>query len=266
MAMFIFSKIVVLLLNPGVWLFALLAVGTLLLWTRWRRIGRGILTATCLIVVIPTVLPLGIVMIGALEDRFPTVRRIDGSVDGIVVLGGAVKQVVTQYRNQPSLTDGAERMTEFVALAKRYPAARLVFSGGSGLVGHPDVKETDTARLFFDQLGLDTSRVIFEGESRNTHENALFSHRLARPGPGERWVLVTSAMHMPRSVGVFRKVGWKPLPYPVDYVTYGAAQRRFGFDMLSGLASFGLALREWTALAAYRLLGRTDTFFPAPQR
>ena len=72
-------------------------------------------------------------------------------------------------------------------------------------------------------------------------------------------------MHMPRSVGVFRKAGWNLLPYPVDYLTYGPEQRGIGFNLLSGLGSFGLALREWAALVAYRLLGRTDTFFPAPQ-
>lgn len=264
--MFVLSKIVLFLLNPGHWLFALLVGGTVLLWTRWRRAGRTILTATCLIVAIPTIFPIGLIMTSTLEDRFPVIRRIDGPVDGIVVLGGTIRQYITRYRGQPSLTDGAERLTEFVTLAKRYPAARLVFTGGSGSLTRQDVKEAETARLFFDQLDLDTSRILFESESRNTYENAVYSYRLAKPKPGERWVLVTSAMHMPRSVGVFRKAGWDPVPFPVDYQTYGPSQRKYGLNMLGGLGSFESGLREWAALTAYRLLGRTDVLFPASQR
>jgi uncharacterized SAM-binding protein YcdF (DUF218 family) len=263
--MFVFSKIVLFVLNPGHWLFALLVGGTVLLWTRWRRAGRWILTITCLLIALPTVLPIGQLMIATLEDRFPVVRQLDGPVDGIVVLGGTIQQIVTRYRGQPSLTDGAERLTEFVALAKRYPSARLIFTGGSGLLGRQDIKEADTARLLFAQLGLETARIVFESESRNTYENALYSHRIARPAPGQRWILVTSAMHMPRSVGVFRKAGWNPVPYPVDFHTWGPAQRGVGFVMLSGLGSLALGLREWAALVAYRVLGRTDAIFPGPQ-
>ena len=263
--MFVLSKIALIVLNMGVWLLVLLLGGTALLWTRWRRVGRWILTGTCLFIAVPSILPIGQMMIATLEDRFPVVEEIKGPVDGIVVLGGTVQQLVTKYRRQPALTDGAERLTEFVALARRFPAAKLVFSGGSGLLTHQDVKETDTARLFFRQLGLDTTRILFEGDSRNTYENALYSYRLAKPKPDERWLLVTSAMHMPRAVGAFRKAGWTITPFPVDFHTYGPAQRSFGFNMLSGLGSLAPALREWAGLAVYRLLGRTDTLFPAPQ-
>ena len=179
--------------------------------------------------------------------------------------GGSVNQLITRYRGQPSLTSGAERLTEFIALAKRYPNARLAFSGGSGLVGHQDIKEAETARFFFDQMGLDTKRIVFEDQSRNTFENALYTFKLLAPKPGERWVLITSASHMPRSVGSFRKAGWAPVPFPVDYTTYGPAQRSIGFNMVERLARFGTGLRAWSALLIYHLLGRTDALFPAPE-
>jgi uncharacterized SAM-binding protein YcdF (DUF218 family) len=262
--MFTLSKIVVFFLSPGVWLALLLIAGTALLWTRWRQAGRWILTITGLFVAIISIFPLGLYLIGPLEDRFPAVRELSGPVDGIIVLGGAVEQRVTRYRGQPTLTDAAERMTTFVVLAKRFPAARLVFSGGSGLLFDQEMKETETARLFFTQMGIDQTRILFEAESRNTYENAIHSFRLVRPGPGERWVLVTSAMHMPRAVGVFRKAGWKPIPYPVDFHTFGPEQRGLGFNMFNGLFSLTIGLREWTALIAYRLLGRTDAIFPTP--
>lgn len=262
--MFLLAKTVNFILRPGLWIGVLLLVGTVLLWTRWRRTGRWILTVTVAFIVLVTVFPAGQFMIATLENRFPVVTEFTGPVDGIIVLGGAVEQLTTKYRGQPSLTGGAERMTEFVALAKRYPQARLLFSGGSGLILHEDVKETDTAKLFFNQMGLNTDRVMFEDKSRNTFENAVYSYQLAKPKPEERWVLITSASHMPRSVGTFSKAGWRVVPFPVDFATRGPVQWRPGLDMINGLKQFGTGLRAWVALVTYRLLDRSDVLFPAP--
>ena len=211
-----------------------------------------------------TVFPVGYFMTQTLEDRFPAPKTISGQVDGIIVLGGTVRQLTTKFRGQVSLTGGAERLTEFIVLAKKYPNAKLAFSGGSGLLMHQDVKETETARRFFAQMGLDISRILFEDQSRNTYENAVYSYRLLAPKPHERWVLITSASHMARSVGVFRKAGWNLIPFPVDYATFGQSQINIGFNFVSGIKGFAGALREWSALLVYYLLDRTDTFFPAP--
>jgi uncharacterized SAM-binding protein YcdF (DUF218 family) len=203
-------------------------------------------------------------MIEVLENRFPVVTKFTGPVDGIMVLGGSINQLTTKYRGQPSLTGGAERLTEFIALAKQYPQAKLVFSGGSGLVRHQDVKEAETARLFFAQMGLDTRRVIFEDQSRNTFENAHYSFKLVSPKPQERWVLITSASHMARSIGTFRKAGWSLIPFPVDFLTHGAEQRHMEFNIITGISRFATGFRAWSGLLVYRLLGRTDALFPGP--
>ncbi|MBT5457527.1 MAG: YdcF family protein [Rhodospirillaceae bacterium] len=263
--MFVLSKIFLFFLDPGMWLGALLLIGTGLLWTRWQRTARWILSLCAVFIAVVSLLPVGWLMLSPLEDRFPIIRKIDGKIDGIVVLGGAVQQLVTRYRGQPSLTGGAERMTEFIVLARKHPNARLAFSGGSGLLFDQGVKEADTARLFMAQFGLDVSRIVFEAESRNTYENAVFTWKKLKPKPGERWLLITSASHMPRSVGAFRKAGWDPIAYPVDFLTFGSKQLSFGFNMLSGLNGLRTGLREWAALVVYRLLGRTDAFFPAPK-
>lgn len=262
--MFVLSKIFLFFLNPGMWLAALLLIGTGLLWTRWQRTARWILSLCAVFIALASILPVGLLLLGPLEDRFPVVRNVDGKIDGIVVLGGAVQQLVTEYRGQPSLTGGAERMTEFIVLARNHPKARLVFSGGSGLLFDQSVKEADTARLFMAQFGLDISRITFEAESRNTYENAVFTHKKMNPRPSERWLLITSATHMPRAMGVFRKAGWDPIAYPVDFLTYGPKQMTLGFNMLSGLNGISNGLREWAALVVYRILGRTDVLFPAP--
>ena len=262
--MFILSKLLSIAINPGFWVPVLLIVGTALLWTRRQRLGRWLLTATVAVVTLLSVLPVGMVLNEILEDRFPTVQTLPAHIDGIVVLGGAVNQVTTRVRGQPSLNEAAERMTEFVAMARRHPEARLVYTGGSGSLYHRDIKETEVARLFFAQMGLDVSRIAFEDQSRNTWENAVFTYRLMKPKKGETWVLITSAQHMPRSVGAFRQAGWNPLPYPVDYMTYGWAQVHLGLDMAGGFQSLWLGLHEWVGLVAYRWLGRSNALFPAP--
>jgi uncharacterized SAM-binding protein YcdF (DUF218 family) len=263
--MFVLSKIYLFVTNPGFWLMLLLAGGVALLWTRWQRAGRRILAAVALFIVAVTVVPVGAMMIAVLEERFPPARELGGAVDGIVVLGGTVNQFVSAFWGQPALSDGAERLTETVALARRHPSARIVFTGGSGAVLDQETKETEVARLFFRQMGLDPKRIVFESESRNTYENAVYTRTLIEPASGERWLLVTSAAHMPRSMGAFRAAGWAVTPYPVDYQTMGFSGLRPGFDMIGGLAGFASALREYMALAVYRALGRTKTLFPAPE-
>lgn len=263
--MFIISKILLYIVMPGFWVPAILITGALLLWTRWQRLGRGMVSGMAAFLTLLTVVPVEVWLIEILEDRFPQVRKIDHPVDGIIVLGGSIRQLITAYRGQPSLTSGAERLTEFIVLARRYPEAKLVFSGGSALITQPEVKEWKTAYQFFNEMGLDINRIIFEKDSRNTNDNAINTYRLVKPGKGERWLLITSAMHMPRSVGVFRKAGWDPVPFPVDYQTYGSAQKQLRFNLGSGLKGLSLFWREWLGLLVYRVLGRTDDFLPAPR-
>ena len=127
-----------------------------------------------------------------------------------------------------------------------------------------DLKETLVARRFFKEIGFDPGRVVYEDQSRNTYENAVMTYDLVRPDPGEMWALITSAMHMPRSVGVFRKAGWMVLPYPVDFKTEGTGQFKYFQGLANGLGTFGAALKEWIGLIGYRVLGRTNSLFPAP--
>jgi uncharacterized SAM-binding protein YcdF (DUF218 family) len=104
-----------------------------------------------------------------------------------------------------------------------------------------------------------------ENKSRNTAENAEFSKELARPRPGETWLLVTSAYHMPRSVGLFRKVGFPVVPWPSDYRTSGREGVGFFRDNeVDALQNTTLALREWIGLIAYWLSGRIDSILPGP--
>ncbi len=200
---------------------------------------------------------------GPLEDRFPPLRQMPARVDGIVVLGGAIDLKESADRGMPALNERAERMTAFVALARLYPHARLVFTGGNPDLLSAGPTEAEVARVLFAGLGLDPHRLVFEAKSRNTRENALFSRRIENPRPGQIWLLVTSAADMPRAVGCFRAVAWPVLAFPVDYHT---RHRDMGGvpGLVAGLKEFDWAAHEWIGLVYYRSRGWTSSLFPGP--
>jgi uncharacterized SAM-binding protein YcdF (DUF218 family) len=157
-------------------------------------------------------------------------------------------------------------MTAAVELARRYPQARLIYSGGSGNLIDPGMMEATVARRLFTDLGVSPERIEVEDRSRNTAENAEFTKQIAQPKPGDRWLLVTSAAHMPRSVGIFRRVGFPVEPYPVGWRTSGQASDYFlSTKMAEGLSRTDTAAREWVGLLIYWLTDRTSELFPGPR-
>jgi uncharacterized SAM-binding protein YcdF (DUF218 family) len=155
-------------------------------------------------------------------------------------------------------------MTEAVALMRRHPEATLIFAGGSGNLAPDELREADVARRLWRDLGVPDERMLFESESRNTYENAVNAYKLAQPKPGQVWLLVTAAGHMPRSVGVFRQVGWHVTPWPLSYHISTGPDFWYDASALVRLQEFEANLREWIGLVAYWLMGRTDQLFPAP--
>ena len=260
---FVLSKLFWLVLQPGNVFIAVLIASVAMLWTRWRRAGRLIVSFLLVAGLAIAILPIGIWLITPLEDRFPAADP-PARVDGIIVLGGALNPSISDARGQPAVNDNTERLLAFVELARRYPEARLVFTGGSASIFRPELKEADVARQVFRQVGLDLDRVVFERASRNTYENAVLSRDLVRPKRDEVWLLITSARHMPRAWGVFEKANWPTIPYPVDYTTNGGYHFALGFNFGGGLNSLSSGLREWIGLMYYYLTGRIENPFPAP--
>lgn len=262
---FLLSKLFWLVVQPSNLLFALLALGTLGLLLRPYGVGpRRLLLLASLLLLLAGFVPFGRWLHLPLEERFPPPTALPDRVDGIVVLGGALRPMLSSDRGQPALNEHAERMTEAVRLARLQPGARLLFTGGSGALLPGRLTEADVARDFLSGLGLEGERVLYESRSRNTAENAAFAFRLAAPREGEIWLLVTSARHMPRSVGAFRAVGWRVVPWPVDYESGRDEAAGWSFAPLANLRLLDAAIYEWTGLFAYRLLGRSEDFFPAP--
>lgn len=263
---FYLSKILWTLVAPATVLFLLLVAGTALLYTRFKRAGRALVVACVAGFFVFGILPAGTIMLRVLEDRFPQPPDDMPAPAGIIVLGGGVNELITRFRGPVELTHSGDRLTEGAMLTLRFPDAKLVFTGGSAaLLGSP-YREAHAARQFFRGLGLPAERLLFEENARNTFENAVFTRDLVNPKPGETWLLVTSASHMPRAVGIFRKAGFDVTPYPVDYQTIGVPGEFFviSTDPASGLRRTDFALREYIGLLAYWWTGKTDALFPAP--
>jgi uncharacterized SAM-binding protein YcdF (DUF218 family) len=262
---FVLSKILGFFALPSNALIVLGLVGVAVAVLRNARAGGKLIVASLILLAIFGLSPLANALILPLEDRFPPWDSSRGAPTGIVVLGGAFETLVSTTRPDIPLNDAAERMTASAALALRYPEARIIFTGGVGSLLYGGPTEGELARRFYASLGIAASRVTIEEESRDTAENARFTWPLAAPKPGERWLLVTSAFHMPRAIGAFRRVGFAVEAYPVDYRTRGVEDLARPFASLGeGLRRTDVAVREWIGLVIYRIAGRTAELFPGP--
>ena len=182
------------------------------------------------------------------------------------MLGGAINDAVSAARGQTVFDEGGERVTEAVILAKRYPQARVVYTSGTNSCSEGRSTEALQARELMSQMGIAPERVTIEDKSRNTEENARFTAAIVHPEPSQRWIVVTSAFHMPRAMGVFEKAGFHPIAYPVSFYTRGRWRDdlRLTFEPVRNLRIFELAVHEWIGLAAYWASGRIDHLFPGP--
>ncbi len=256
------SKLIWAVMSPDN-LFVILVLLTWgLLWRHLRGAGRWLLECLMVLLIVTACFPVGEWLAYPLETRFASNPPLPEHVDGIIVLGGAEEALISAYWHQAELTESAERLTAFLELARRYPNARLVYTGGTGSMVYQNYPGADVARRFLGEQGLDLSRVVFESHSRNTYENAVFSKALLSPAPSENWVLITSAWHMPRAVGIFCRAGWPVIPYPVDHLSMPDRLFRMDFNFSDHLRILKTTVREWIGLIAYDITGKTTALLP----
>jgi uncharacterized SAM-binding protein YcdF (DUF218 family) len=227
------------------------------LWAFGRvRSARRLLTVLLGIIVLIALFPVGSWLLYPLESRYPAHPELI-DIDGVVVLSGAEQSQKTSLWDSVNLGEAAERDLAFMALARKFPTAKLLFTGGSGQLLAQDFKATAVARRLFKEQGLDLTRIIFESESRNTWENAYFSKRLVNPTGGENWVLITTGWHMPRAVSVFCQLGWVVIPYPVDFATLPGNFWSVDWDLVGHLGQLKIAVKEWLGRGMYKLTGKS---------
>jgi len=260
---FVLSKTLALLLLPSNFLILLGAFGLVLATTRYARAGRRLIIFSFVLLAIAGLSPAGSALLHILESRFPPWDASRGAPDGIVVLGGSISKARSLDYDEPAVSGEAGRLVALAKLSRAYPQARIVFSGGDADLFADGRTEAEFIGPLLDAFGVPRARVMLEDRSRNTAENAAFSKALGQPKSGERWLLVTSAWHMPRAVGCFRRIGFDVEAYPTAWRT-----RRTGvtlFDRMSaGLLAFDLAVHEWAGLASYWLTGRIGELLPRP--
>lgn len=256
------SKLFWMVVQPLSLALLLSLVSWLLIFFGKRRFGLGLLALGLLVTGLAGFTTIGALLIAPLEARFERPATLPEQVDTIIMLGGATSAVVSTARQISEITEAGDRLVETVWLAQRYPQARVVLTGGVAMTAQGAESEAATMERLLLAFGIAPERLVLEDKARNTDENAEFTKAALGDDPGTV-ILVTSAFHMPRSAGLFRKVGITPIYWPTDYRSVG--NESFGVDLadpVSNLETTTVALKEWIGLLVYHWTGRTDDLFP----
>ena len=260
----VLTRIFWLLVQPVTLAVLLLLLGWLLSFRVKRLWSRIFLALSLLIFLVTGFTTAGYLLIMPLENRFERPAE-PARIDGIVVLGGGMDGEVNDVRGGFELNRSGDRMVEAVRLALRHPEAKVVIAAGPAALAMEQEAEAYAAQRLFESFGIARERLILDDKSRNTEENAQFAKQLAGPDSGQTWLLVTSAFHMPRSVGLFRKASFSVVPWPADYLASGAEGVRFKIDQSpENIAVATIALREWAGLLGYWMVGKIDEVLPGP--
>lgn len=255
--MFLAGKLLALITQPLGWVIALL---TLAVFNQGRRPiwGRRLGLSALFLLILIGWQPLPDALLRHLEQQHPVISSHAnlGRFEGVVVLGGALESArIWEGNGQVALNAAAERMTMAAALMRQNPKLVMLFSGGEGdLIGYGP-SEADRAAVFFASLGVGSERIRYESASRTTYENAVFSASAPGIDTSQPWLLLTSASHMPRAMGVYRKAGWNVTAYPVDFRA-GLHTPWWEYSLSQGTQRWQLALHELVGYVAYQLAGR----------
>jgi uncharacterized SAM-binding protein YcdF (DUF218 family) len=263
--MFVLSKLVWMAAQPLSLVFLLGLFALLLLFLRWHRAAAAMLSTALPLLFVTLYTTTGSLLLQTLEARFPRPASDPADVSCMIVLGGAFETEVTTARGGIELNQSADRFVEALRLALRYPQAKILVSGGDGSLSGAYEGDAAASLRFFEAFGLPRDRLVTETTSRNTDENAENSRQILTDAGLSDCLLITSAFHMPRSVGLFRKADLAVIPWPTDFRTSGKVTLALDFTQPTlNAQQMATATREWLGLAAYWALGRIDVMFPAP--
>jgi uncharacterized SAM-binding protein YcdF (DUF218 family) len=243
-------------INIDITLIALILIGATLLWLQKKKSGRRFVFIGTFGLVFLGITPVGVMMLEGLENRFPMVHQIPQDAKGMILLGGYADIMVSKARGETAYNLTAGKLIKFIEVARAYPHLKLIFTGNAF--------EAEAAKKNFQAFGIDPARVHFESNSTNTIGNSKNTLAYIDQNPGETWILVTSAYHLPRAVGLFRKGQTKIIPYPVDYHTPGTNEWFPFLGLKTDLAAWNAAVREWFDMFANYMAGRSDELYPSP--
>ena len=240
-----------------------MSVISLLLIKKNIKSGIFAIKLTILLFLIIAIFPIGQWLLFPLEYKYKNIKPLPDNIDGIIVLSGSENIDKSQKWNSVELGDGAERNLMFIKLLNKYNNTINIFTGGSGLLLDQKKSQADVAKQLYIDQGVDTKKIIFEKKSRNTYENAIFTKKIINPKKDSKWILITSAWHMPRAVGVFCKAGWNIIPVAVDHITLPNYEYHINIDFATHIKELNIAIKEWIGIVAYTLTNKINNATPS---
>ncbi|WP_026319085.1 YdcF family protein [Amorphus coralli] len=254
------------LVTPSNAIVVVLAVGLILLVVGRHRSGLGLAGLGAVLIVLFGYTTLGLALLRPLEDRFQPSPTVASDPRGIIILGGAINAAMMGDGRPISISGAGDRFTVVAGLARRFPDAKIFIASGGSPADASGATELSVGKRLLQSFGVEGSRISGDIRSATTWDNARFAREALLPQTGETWILVTSAWHMPRAVGAFRRAGWGGLvPWPVDYQTRDGDWPGLVARLSAGLGLMDAAAHEWLGLLAYRLRGRSNDLFPGPE-
>lgn len=266
---FILSKIGWMVLTPSHFLVLLLLIS----FFQSRLLARVFLQGlVALILLFCTVFPVGDWALLPLEQCFVDRLPFAGTPSGYVVLGGAVDARISSARSNVTFTNASDRVIQMAKILNTHPEIPVIYSGGSGSLFNQSFDEANAVKTFLIEAGIKTDGFLSEGASRNTYENAINSVKMMGKTPGQNWIVLTSAYHLPRALALFEKAGAADqihfFPMAVDFKTIGTFKFGVDFDLVGSLSKIDIAAKEYLGLYLNKILGKADTSWPcdAPKK
>ena len=241
-------------------IFLTLLTALLFYYFNYKKLFHFFLKFVFFYFLIIAIIPSGKILLYFLEKDYFSKLTTSQNVDGILVLSGYENVAFSSEYDQLYLGGSTNRLIESIRVYKKFPKAKLLFSGGSGSYISNSLS-TEIAEEFYNIYFSDNTKMLFESNSSNTYENILNSKELVRPDSEENWIIITSAFHMPRAIGVANRLGWKLIPHPVDYKMSKKSFRQFfTFNILENIYFFQISSHELFGLLVYRLMDRTSNY------
>ena len=268
MEFFSLSRLYWLYFNPINILIYFLLIGFIFNFFNKKKIFKIINLITFILFILIVVLPNGTYMLWKLENSYSIPKVFPKGIDGILILGGGTDRRLTYQYGQITLNGNVERLTESIDLIRRFPNAKIIYSGGTPTLSKikPKLTGIDVAKMFYTRMGVDINRIIFEDKSKNTYENLVLSKKFIDNKNDEKWLLVTSAFHMKRAMSVAEKLKLNFIPYPVDFTlnkNYRWTRKyiKGTTSFLANMNDFQLAAHEYFGLIAYYLTKRASKIY-----
>jgi len=262
------KSIVEYLISPLTFIFLLLIAGTVLLFfKKYWKVGRFLLVAGLFLLLLFSTPDVTKLFLNQFEYKYPPISaKYITEIEAIVLLSGGAERNPYLPISAQVQRSSVVRLCEAIRLLQLNPEAKLIISGGGQFPYRTHLAQSSVMADLAVSLGVPRSKIVCETESKNTYENALFVKKYVGQNP---FALVTSSLHMPRSMAVFRALGMKPIPAPTDYLSGKGEPLNSETLSLSGssrihdlilklpsassLDEFTRGLLEWVKLVWYRI-------------